>query len=119
MNYNYQTILMQTQASGKSYQQYLEEQLAQCCCSLAVQEQTALIQQETQRILSPSEYSYIPPLITLDKIQQLFDITSQRVTMECCCDDGSSLKPKKTNCVNCGAALRGKHRCIYCDTYNE
>ena len=27
--------------------------------------------------------------------------------------------PEKTNCVNCGAPLKGKHKCEYCDTYNQ
>lgn len=118
MNYDYQTLLMQTQASGKSYQHYLEEQLAQCTCSLAIQQQNALMQQQTQRILSESDYYYFPtPLLSLNKIQQI--IEPYKVTTEYCCNDGSSMRPKKTNCVNCGASLRGQHRCIYCDTYNE
>lgn len=27
--------------------------------------------------------------------------------------------PLKSNCVNCGAPLKGKHTCEYCETYNR
>ena len=119
MNYDYQTyqtiLSMQTQASSEEYRQYLAKQLEQCRCSLALQQQTAYIQNQTQRILSPSDYDYTAPLLSLNEIQRI--IEPQKVTTEYCCEDRT--KPKKTNCVNCGAALRGRHRCIYCDTYNE
>ena len=119
MNYDYQTyqtiLSMQTQASPEAYRQYIAEQLAQCYCSLASQQQNAYIQQQTQRILSQSGYNYPAPLLPLNEIQQI--IESYKVATEYCCEDRT--KPKKTNCVNCGAALRGQHRCIYCDTYNE
>lgn len=32
-----------------------------------------------------------------------------------CCTSG----PKKTNCKNCGASLRGHYRCEYCGTVNN
>ena len=119
MNYNYQTyqtiLSMQTQASPEAHRQYIAEQLAQCYCSLASQQQNAYRQNQTQRILSQSDYNCSAPLLSLNEIQQI--IEPYKVTTKCCCEDRT--KPKKTNCVNCGASLRGQHKCIYCDTYNE
>ena len=37
---------------------------------------------------------------------------------ECCCDDGSLSRPKKTNCRNCGAPVSSSGFCEYCNTYN-
>ena len=36
-----------------------------------------------------------------------------------CCYDGSDRHPVKTNCINCGASLSGRHLCEYCGTYNK
>lgn len=117
MNYDYQTYqtILSMQASLEERRQHIAEQLAQCYCSLASQQQIAYIQNQTQRILSQSDYNYPTPLLLLNKIQQI--IEPYKVTTEHCCEDRT--KPKKTNCVNCGAALQGRHKCIYCDTYNE
>lgn len=123
---DYFNVLMQTQAPPKLYQTYLEEQMTQSCCNLATQQAALNAQQQTQCILDSTPQSFfdhyfMPQLISMDEIRKLLSIDPEpyKVSMKYCCDDGSSLRPKKTNCVNCGAALQGRHKCIYCDTYNE
>ena len=42
-----------------------------------------------------------------------------RMVQDNCCYDGSDRHPGKTNCINCGASLSGRHSCEYCGTYNK
>lgn len=85
-----------------SLRSQLENQMAQVNCSLAIQMQ-----------LTGMTSQYMPAWVNYS-----IPVTPYSV-QTCCCDDGSSYRPKKTNCVNCGASLQGKHKCSYCDTYNE
>ena len=85
-----------------SLRSQLENQMAQLNCSLATQMQLTGM----SRQYPPAWVNYGIP-VTPYPVQT------------CCCDDGSSYKPKKTNCVNCGASLQGRHTCSYCGTYNE
>ena len=85
-----------------SLRNQLENQMAQLNYSLATQMQLAGIHSQ----YPPAWVNYGIPV-------------NPYPVQTYCCDDGSSYRPKKTNCINCGATLQGRHKCSYCDTYNE
>lgn len=82
-----------------SVQCSLEDQLNSLQFSLSQQQQISQM-----NVPACPEYSY-PPIKAFQATQQ-----------NCCIDIDV---PRKTNCKNCGAALSGKHKCSYCNTYNE
>ena len=54
--------------------------------------------------------------ILLNDLERQFNELLYSVPKQCCI---STDTPKKTNCINCGAPLSGRHLCEYCGTYNK
>lgn len=80
----------------------LEAQQANICCTIQTQAILSSTPAIGQRPLQPPAWTQIAhPYIP-----------------ECCCDDGSLSRPKKTNCRNCGAPVSRSGFCEYCETYN-
>ncbi len=84
----------------------LEAQQANICCTIQTQAILSSIPAVSQRPLQSPAWTQIAHPYYYPNIP------------ECCCDDGSLSRPKKTNCRNCGAPVTRSGFCEYCDTYN-
>lgn len=104
---------------------FLKQRKAQLEYELFAKQQEMSLRQQTYELLSR-------PLMSQEELQNLLGCTLTKPAWteyaviknpyympQYCCDDGSSVRPLKTNCVNCGASLKGKHFCDYCGTYNK
>ena len=74
---------------------------------------------QTQQILmaiqAPREHICQQPFYPPASIQQM---SVYPPVKECCCEDYSTFRQRRTNCKNCGAPLTNGNLCVYCDTNN-
>ena len=82
--------------------------------------------QQTQNIasmvnvgLQQQQMSLANSILLNDLEHQFNELDRLHMMQRECCYDGSDKIPGKTNCINCGAPLSGRHLCEYCETYNK